>query len=404
MAQSRGDAKAPKLGALPTDSGQSRIGARAADDNAPWKPDHANSTAWEFSGGIATVRHDLVWTGSTSYPLLHPDHGMEIGDKQINDSIIPGPRPGCVDPRADSAFWAKRVDDDDPISWTIIIPGNSAGDFKPYWDWENATDSCKEMELAIGIGRPHTFQASGVFRIFTEVTTPRGANSISEAASDIQSPGNDCPIGVDPASWCMGLDTSRGQGAVTLLRPNTGKTFPGSWHWNGATGIADWENAKCTTYGNIRTAYNRVRASVGSCEVWEYPSDNGGRGQNFSQGRIYWHPNTGAYGIWGKIGEAYALAGATAGPLKYPKSDEIKCPTKACWFNRFETGNIYWSAATGAHAVYGAIFAAYGRNGYENGRFGLPTSDEFAVNGGRQVNFQGGWIRWLSATNSIVTS
>lgn len=86
MAQSRGDAKAPKLGALPTDSGQSRIGARAADDNAPWKPDHANSTAWEFSGGIATVRHDLVWTGSTSYPLLHPDHGMEIGDKQINDS------------------------------------------------------------------------------------------------------------------------------------------------------------------------------------------------------------------------------------------------------------------------------------------------------------------------------
>lgn len=98
------------------------------------------------------------------------------------------------------------------------------------------------------------------------------------------------------------------------------------------------------------------------------------------------------------------MAGATAGPLKYPKSDEIKCPTKACWFNRFETGNIYWSAATGAHAVYGAIFAAYGRNGYENGRFGLPASDEFAVNGGRQVNFQGGWIRWLSATNSIVTS
>ena len=44
------------------------------------------------------------------------------------------------------------------------------------------------------------------------------------------------------------------------------------------------------------------------------------------------------------------------------------------------------------------------RNSHENGRFGLPTSDEFAVNGGRQVNFQGGWIRWLSATNSIVTS
>ncbi len=44
-----------------------------------------------------------------------------------------------------------------------------------------------------------------------------------------------------------------------------------------------------------------MRASVGSCEVWEHPSDNGGRGQNFSQGRIYWHPNTGAYGIWGNL-------------------------------------------------------------------------------------------------------
>ncbi|WP_084811802.1 LGFP repeat-containing protein [Gordonia westfalica] len=65
---------------------------------------------------------------------------------------------------------------------------------------------------------------------------------------------------------------------------------------------------------------------------------------------------------------------------------------------------MYWSAATGARAVYGAVFAAYGRNGYENGRFGRPTSEEFAVNGGRQVNSQGGWIRWLSATNSIVTS
>ena len=106
----------------------------------------------------------------------------------------------------------------------------------------------------------------------------------------------------------------------------------------------------------------------------------------------------------GQIQQAYANLLDAAGPLKYPTSDELGCPRITCRFNRFQTGNIYWSPTPGAHEVHGAIFAEYGRQGYENSRFRLPTTGEFVVPGGRQVNFQGGWIKWLSAGNRIVTS
>lgn len=43
-------------------------------------------------------------------------------------------------------------------------------------------------------------------------------------------------------------------------------------------------------------------------------------------------------------------------------------------------------------------------SGFSAERFGLPTSDEFEVPDGRQTNFQGGWIRWVSGTGEILTS
>ncbi|ANI92881.1 Protein PS1 [Dietzia timorensis] len=97
--------------------------------------------------------------------------------------------------------------------------------------------------------------------------------------------------------------------------------------------------------------------------------------------------------------------GAEAGSLMYPTSNELPCPNRGfCSFNRFETGNIYWSPTTNAQAVWGAIFQEYGRQGYENGRFGLPTTSEFDTPDGKQVNFEGGWIRWIRNTGALITS
>ena len=61
----------------------------------------------------------------------------------------------------------------------------------------------------------------------------------------------------------------------------------------------------------------------------------------------------------------------------------------------FDNGTIYWSAATGAHAVQGAISDRYdGADGPESW-LGLPTTDELpALDGGRISFFQSGFIYW----------
>lgn len=67
-----------------------------------------------------------------------------------------------------------------------------------------------------------------------------------------------------------------------------------------------------------------------------------------------------------------------------------------------DAGIVFSSAAGGT--VYGAIFARWGQEGYENSRFGFPRSDEYPIPGGRQSDFQGGWIKWNESSGSTSTS
>lgn len=410
-AETKGTPEQPELAPPPASSStQPQARVQEEGDNAPWSPAYANSTAWEFEPGVATVRHDLVWDGSTDYPwTILDDFGLEIGDKQVNENLLPGIRPYCLDPSNDTGYWARRVDDHNVLSWTIFIPDNNPDTYRSYLDYENSTDSCKEMELAVGIGYPSRLESYGEeFRIYTEMRTPRGNDAGTDVNSDLQAPSNDCPPLVNPNTTCMGLNVDRGYGGTSLLRTGTNKPFPGSWHWEYTTGVAEWEEQKCASYGAIGDAYQRNNSAAGPlgvCATWEYPGPRNGRQQNYANGRIHWHQNTGAWAVHGAIGTQYDALQDANGPLRYPISDELNCPPRPnCKFNRFETGNIYWSPATGAHGVYGAIFAEYGRQGYENGRFGLPITGEFGIGADRQVNFEGGWIRWIAATGAIITS
>ncbi len=58
----------------------------------------------------------------------------------------------------------------------------------------------------------------------------------------------------------------------------------------------------------------------------------------------------------------------------------------------FHGGNLYWSAATGAHAVHGLILARYQALGGPPSLAGFPTSDEQSVVGGRASTFTGAAI------------
>lgn len=125
-----------------------------------------------------------------------------------------------------------------------------------------------------------------------------------------------------------------------------------------------------------------------------------GCSRRYHGGTIFWSMANGAYFSRGMILERYAANGWEAGHLGYPTSDE-HCWIRGGCFQTFQFGSIYWSPATGAHFVRGAIREAWEREGWEVGHLGYPTSDEQCwIRGGCFQTFQGGSIYWSSATGA----
>lgn len=130
-----------------------------------------------------------------------------------------------------------------------------------------------------------------------------------------------------------------------------------------------------------------------------YPVDSevalrnrGGVVQSFEKGPFYFGPTTGAHLVQGFILGKYAELGFENSWLGLPVAPEQ--PVKDLGrYSGFEGGAIYWSPLSGAWAVRnGPIMDAWRDAGHENGRLGYPMSDEFAIPGGVQQNFQAGFI------------
>lgn len=132
--------------------------------------------------------------------------------------------------------------------------------------------------------------------------------------------------------------------------------------------------------------------------------DGIGRYSVFERGSIYWTPKTGAQEVHGQIRDAWASLGWEAGALGYPIGSEVVTPDKVGRYNVFERGSIYWTPSTGAHAVYGRIRDAWAGAGWEAGRLGYPTSDEYAVPEGRKSDFQRGSIVWKAANDTTTVT
>ena len=132
--------------------------------------------------------------------------------------------------------------------------------------------------------------------------------------------------------------------------------------------------------------------------------DNVGRYNHFQGGSIYWTPDTGAFEIHGAIRDKWAALGWERSFLAYPITDETRTPDGVGRFSHFQGGSIYWTPSTGAHVVYGKIRDKWEELGWERGALGYPTSDEYAVSGGRRSDFQRGKITWdFSSATAIVT-
>ena len=109
-----------------------------------------------------------------------------------------------------------------------------------------------------------------------------------------------------------------------------------------------------------------------------------------------------AYEIHGAIYAKWLELGGTR--FGTPDTDETGTPDGVGRYNHFNggTASIYWSPASGAHAIYGAIRDHWSSMGWENSYLGYPTSDEQDFgDGGRANEFQNGGIYFWGDTGAI---
>lgn len=120
--------------------------------------------------------------------------------------------------------------------------------------------------------------------------------------------------------------------------------------------------------------------------------------QWFQHGRLYYSPASSYHYVWGGILTKYRSMGTVTSFLKFPTTDEAAAA--GGWYNDFQGGSIYWSAATSAHEVHGLIRSKWISLGGAAGFLGFPRSDEVAVAVGRASQFQHGNVYWSSGNGA----
>ena len=201
------------------------------------------------------------------------------------------------------------------------------------------------------------------------------------------------------------------QAEASLLRYPTTHTTPtvakdGTWQhfqngsifWSGTTG-AHWVN------GHIRTlwadlGWERSLLRYPVADLSRTPSGNGYL-TRFQGGTIYWSSATGAHYLTGATLTKYTAMGAEATVLRYPTTNTTRTINGDGTYQHFQGGSIFWSGASGAHPVTGAIRSKWASLGWERSWLGYPTSDPFTVTVGRRQNFQHGNLVWNRSTGTV---
>lgn len=159
----------------------------------------------------------------------------------------------------------------------------------------------------------------------------------------------------------------------------------------------------------IYAKWQSTGADAGSLGgVYELESDAayGGRWATFASPNltVYWSSASGAHivkgailGTWGRFAREWGIFG-------YPTTDELPTPDGIGRFSHFAgaNGSIYWTPSTGAHETHGAIKWRWASLGWELSYLGYPVSDEYSIPGGRRSDFQHGYITWNATTGAVV--
>lgn len=177
----------------------------------------------------------------------------------------------------------------------------------------------------------------------------------------------------------------------------TGELMPAS---NGS--YRDYQNARVywseqTGITLTRDAFNTVVKAnpwLGMPTESEQPLADGSSSQQFEYGSLVWHPSSGLRVITGAISAAWQNAGGASGEFGLPTSEEIPLGGGRV-VQHFEDGDAYWAPGAGAWFVYRGNKTEWERLGGVNGYLGAPTGNEVALGNNVVVQtFEGGRIYW----------
>jgi uncharacterized protein with LGFP repeats len=143
------------------------------------------------------------------------------------------------------------------------------------------------------------------------------------------------------------------------------------------------------------------------------PKDGGvyqagdGFGQNFPGGKIFFTPATGAHIMTGAILDKYqSLGGPADSDLGFPTIDEgagRAADSRNTTFSASDNPVIFWTPATGAWVVRGAINAAWDKLGGSAGSLGVPADDEMYQGDVVSQKFTGGELSYDRKAKTFTT-
>lgn len=246
----------------------------------------------------------------------------------------------------------------------------------------------------------HTWQAGQTFT--THAGTEVRINSVSSTSASITVTGSAAAQATNAIESAFAANPGIGSAVSGIVG---GQKGDGAYrkHRNGTIFFSPSHGAYVVG-GAILSGYEGQGSHNG---FLGYPTSGELRGgkngayQNFQGGVMYWSAATGARSSGnGEIRQAYARHSYEHGPLGYPTSEYLSIPGGGLYQN-FEGGSIMWKSGIGAHAsLSGPLRTTYAQQGYQSGKLGYPTSDEYYISNGRLQDYQGGRLIWSTATGT----
>ncbi|KAA8960448.1 hypothetical protein [Mycobacterium sp.] len=135
--------------------------------------------------------------------------------------------------------------------------------------------------------------------------------------------------------------------------------------------------------------------------------DDAGLVQNFAGGKVFYSYATGANAVEGAILQKYeSLGGPQGSDLGFPIANEADGglpQSRICRFSATDDPVIFWTSKHGAFVVRGAMKAAWDKLGGPTGKLGAPMEDQTVYGEVISQRFTGGKIAWAPAKNSFST-